>query len=121
MMPTTRKKLIWRGSKARDLLEKDLVSGDLSLDVNVMDAREVYLQRPEFADFEYDHFRTAYGIYEIRSKKKITALLLLVLRMLVIEKYILRQVTINEANHKGKGRKRNGFFDLTWMMAKTRA
>jgi hypothetical protein len=71
MMPITGKKLTWRGSKARDLLEKDLVSGDIPLDVNVMDAREVYVQRPEFADFEYDHFRDRlrYLRNQIKEKK----------------------------------------------------
>jgi hypothetical protein len=71
MMPTTKKKLTWRGSKARDLLEKDLISGDIPLDVNVMEAREVYIQRPEFADFEYNHFRDRlrYLRNQIKEKK----------------------------------------------------
>jgi hypothetical protein len=65
-----RKKLTWRGSKARDLIEKDLISGDIPLNVNVMEAREVYIQPPEFANFEYHHFRDRLQLTtEIRSKK----------------------------------------------------
>ena len=69
MMP--QKKLTWRGSKARDILEKDLIRGDIPLEGNAMDAREVYLQRPEFADFEYNHFRDRlrYLRNQIKEKK----------------------------------------------------
>jgi hypothetical protein len=70
-MPTTKKKTTWKGSKARDLLEKDLISGDIPLDVDVMDAKEVYLQRPEFANFEYAQFRERlrYLRNQIKEKK----------------------------------------------------
>ena len=48
-------------------------------------------------------------------------LLLLVLHFLVIDKSIPKQGTTIEANRDGKGRKWNGSFDLTWIMAKTKS
>jgi hypothetical protein len=46
----------WRNSKAKKLLEHDLRSGRIPLD-NDMDPEDVYLQRPEFSEFEYARFR----------------------------------------------------------------
>jgi hypothetical protein len=70
MTPATKNKITWRGSKARYLLERDLISGDIPLDGNVMEAREVYLQRPEFADFEYAHFRDRLRYLRSQIKEK---------------------------------------------------
>lgn len=46
----------WRNSKAKKLLEEDIKHGRIPLDHN-MDPHHVYLQRPEFAEFEYARFR----------------------------------------------------------------
>ena len=48
----------WATSKAKMLLEKDLLSGSIPLDAADMEPREVYLQRPEFSEIEYTKFRT---------------------------------------------------------------
>jgi hypothetical protein len=121
MMPTTKKKITWRGSKARGLLEKDLIGGDIPLDANVrMQGRCISSDR-NLPTLSTITFGTAYDICELRSKKRRILLLLLALRLLMTVRSIPKQLTIIEANCNGKGRKRNCFFDWTWMMAKTRA
>ena len=49
--------MAWQNSKAKKLLEKDLISGAIPLDRSDMEPSDVYLQRPEFADIEYGRFR----------------------------------------------------------------
>jgi hypothetical protein len=47
----------WKYSVARKLLEEDLCSGKIPLDADAMKPQDVYLQRPEFAEFcEYKDF-----------------------------------------------------------------
>jgi hypothetical protein len=57
-MPPKKKKddppPVWRNSMAKKLLEEDLKSGRIPID---HDPEDVYLQRTEFFDFEYEHFR----------------------------------------------------------------
>ena len=47
--------LPWKDSRARRLLEEDLISGEIPLDPEEMDARTAYY--PEFADHTYEQFR----------------------------------------------------------------
>jgi hypothetical protein len=56
MAPTPRTEK-WRNSKARYLLEQDLVSGAIPLESSAMKPSDVYMQRHEFSSFEYKHFR----------------------------------------------------------------
>lgn len=49
----------WRNSAARKLLEDDLINGVIPLkssSENGMSPKDVYLQRPEFAEFSYEYF-----------------------------------------------------------------
>jgi hypothetical protein len=48
--------MTWQKSEAKRLLDKDLMGGKFPLDMQEMKPAVVYLQRPEFADFEYKHF-----------------------------------------------------------------
>ena len=56
MAPTPRTEK-WRNSKARYLLEQDLVSGAIPLESSEMKPCDVYMQRHEFSSFDYQHFR----------------------------------------------------------------
>lgn len=47
----------WKDSEAKRLLVQDLMSGEIPLDPNEMEPAQVYLQRPEFANFGYERFR----------------------------------------------------------------
>ena len=56
-MARKKKEASWLHSEAKNLLLKDLRSGDIPLDSTSMTPQDVYLQRPEFADFgDYDKF-----------------------------------------------------------------
>jgi hypothetical protein len=46
----------WKGSEAKRLLIQDLMSGEIPLDPKEMEPAQVYLQRPEFANFDYERF-----------------------------------------------------------------
>jgi hypothetical protein len=46
----------WIKSKAKGLLEEDLMSGRIPLDDTDMTAEEVYMQRTEFSEFKFDQF-----------------------------------------------------------------
>jgi hypothetical protein len=47
----------WKNSIARKLLEEDLRSGKIPLEGDVMKPQDVFLQRPEYAEFcEYEDF-----------------------------------------------------------------
>lgn len=52
-----KKEITWKDSEAKRLLIKDLTSGNIPLDPKEMEPAQVYLQRPEFASFAYEHFR----------------------------------------------------------------
>lgn len=49
----------WQNSAARKLLEDDLINGVIPLESSEdgMSPKDVYLQRPEFAEFSYEYFR----------------------------------------------------------------
>jgi len=47
----------WQYSQAKKLLEQDLRNGTIPLDSSVMGPKEVFVQHPEFAEFDYDRFR----------------------------------------------------------------
>lgn len=49
----------WHTSEAKKLLENDLISGKIPLHNgnDGMEPKDVYLQRPEFAEFSYEYFR----------------------------------------------------------------
>jgi hypothetical protein len=56
-MARKKKEASWLHSEAKNLLLKDLRSGDIPLDSTSMTPQDVFLQRPEFADFgDYDKF-----------------------------------------------------------------
>ncbi len=58
MPPKKKDELKWRNSSAKRLLEKDLINGDIPINsADGMEPEVVYLQRPEFADFELAHFK----------------------------------------------------------------
>jgi len=52
----TRKK-DWQYSQAKKLLVQDLTNGTIPLDSSVMGPQEVYQQRPEFKQYEFNCFR----------------------------------------------------------------
>lgn len=58
----------WKGSKAKELLQEDLVSGKIPLDATEMGPQVVYCQRTEFADIEYTKFRDR--LRDLRKKIK---------------------------------------------------
>jgi len=51
------RKTDWQYSQAKKLLEQDLRNGTIPLDSSVMGPKEVFVQCPEFAEFDYDRFR----------------------------------------------------------------
>jgi hypothetical protein len=59
-MPKGTKMLVvqsWRNSEAKRLLSEDLIKCRIPLSNEEMDAKEVYLQRPEFSQFQFENFR----------------------------------------------------------------
>ena len=56
-MPKKNQPPTWKNSKAKNLLEEDLISGAIPLDSDDMKLMDVYHQRPEFSHFVYAHFR----------------------------------------------------------------
>jgi hypothetical protein len=66
----------WKNSIAKKLLEEDLRSGKIPLDGNAMKPKEVYEERPEFAEFcEYKHFpRRLRELHQQISRKNDRAL-----------------------------------------------
>jgi hypothetical protein len=56
---TNKKNPNWHTSEAKKLLENDLTSGKIPLHngTDGMEPKDVYLQRPEFAEFTYEYFR----------------------------------------------------------------
>jgi len=51
------RKTDWQYSQAKKLLEQDLRNGTIPLDSSVMGPKEVFVQCPKFAEFDYDRFR----------------------------------------------------------------
>jgi hypothetical protein len=85
-----------------------------------MEARVVYLQRPEhLPTFSYRTFGCE--IYDVRLSTRTIALLLIALHLLTIDKSIPKRRTIIETDRGGKGRKRSGFFNLTLTTTNTSA
>jgi hypothetical protein len=56
-MAKKKKEDAWATSKARKLLAEDLMTGKIPLNRTEMGPQEVYVQRPEFAEFDYKKFR----------------------------------------------------------------
>jgi hypothetical protein len=69
-MPPTNKPPDWRNSNAKKLLEEDIKSGRIPLDPDIMDPEDVYLQRPEFSEFEFKRFRDRLHDLQVAMKKK---------------------------------------------------
>ena len=67
-MPKKNQELTWKNSKAKKLLEEDLISGAIPLDSKDMGPKDVYRQRSEFAVFAYAQFRDR--LRDLRWKTK---------------------------------------------------
>jgi hypothetical protein len=55
-MPPNQRPPAWKGSRARMLLEQDILSGKIP-DHDEMEPEVVYMQRDEFTEFEFTRFR----------------------------------------------------------------
>jgi hypothetical protein len=62
----------WKGSKAKELLYKDIVEGRVT---DEMPANVVYLMRPEYKDYDKQRFRTNFFnlLLSIRQKQEAAA------------------------------------------------
>jgi hypothetical protein len=63
----------WHTSEAKRLLEHDLISGNIPLHSDgSMEPKEVYLQRPEFAEFSYEYFRDRLRVIRKQINEKLS-------------------------------------------------
>jgi hypothetical protein len=63
----------WHASEAKRLLEHDLLSGSIPLHSDgTMEPKEVYLQRPEFAEFSDEYFRDRLQVIRKQINEKLS-------------------------------------------------
>jgi hypothetical protein len=53
-----RGRIKWKDSQARRLLYMDILKGNIPMDNETMTAEEIFIQRPEFAAYDIDKFRS---------------------------------------------------------------